>query len=379
LDRFLNRNYDFKSIGLDGVQFFLTQYPNETQSSLQYFVEKLKDSSGIKPKAFSFKSEILDLNNAEVVIEDRNVLNSKNSFWDIDLALEAFNFEKDVLSVDIQSLNGSSDLYGTIHSFQADIQYSPESLISKSFALKLNKNEINGSGLITFLGGNLANLSPAEFSIQLDKNTIQLNDFSFLKPYLKAQSMLEADAVVRGDLQEFELNFKLKGAYRSLIEGSVQVVDGFQKDKMKISSKVLKIKTSNKALDDLLLKETYDQLKPFTAKTGDLIIYSEFSGGQNNWSISTDIKTSLGTLSPNLELKRTDITQPWEYSVALDVDNFDLGTLFNQKKPIKGTASVSINAIVDESKPTLLDFKGLINQLEVGENNLRLEKIVSIT
>ena len=169
-------------------------------------------------------------------------------------------------------------------------------------------------------------------------------------------------------MQEFELNFKLKGAYRSLIEGSVQVVDGFQKDKMKISSKVLKIKTSNKALDDLLLKETYDQLKPFTAKTGDLIIDSEFSGGQNNWSISTDIKTSLGTLSPNLELKRTDITQPWEYSVALDVDNFDLGTLFNQKKPIKGTASVSINAIVDESKPTLLDFKGLINQLEIGEN-----------
>jgi hypothetical protein len=368
LDRFLNRNYDFKSIGLDGVQFFLTQYPNETQSSLQYFVEKLKDSSGTKPKAFSFKSEILDLNNAEVVIEDRNVLNSKNSFWDIDLALEAFNFEKDVLSVDIQSLNGSSDLYGTIHSFQADIQYSPESLISKSFALKLNKNEINGSGLITFLGGNLANLSPAEFSIQLDKNTIQLNDFSFLKPYLKAQSMLEADAVVEGNLQEFELNFKLKGAFRSLVEGTIQVVDGFQKNKMKISSKALKIKTSNKALDDLLLKETYDQLKPFTAKTRDLIIDSEFSGGQNNWSISTDVKTSLGTLSPNLELKRTDITQPWEYSVALDVDNFDLGTLFNQKKPIKGTASVSINATVDGSKPTRLDFKGLINQLEIGEN-----------
>ena len=91
LDRFLNRNYDFKSIGLDGVQFFLTQYPNETQSSLQYFVEKLKDSSGIKPKAFSFKSEILDLNNAEVVIEDRNVLNSKNSFWDIDLASQIPN------------------------------------------------------------------------------------------------------------------------------------------------------------------------------------------------------------------------------------------------------------------------------------------------
>ena len=116
LDRFLNRNYDFKSIGLDGVQFFLTQYPNETQSSLQYFIEKLKDTTGLKPKAFSFKSEILDLNNAAVVIEDMNILNSRSSFWDIDLALEAFNFGKEIMSVNIQSLNGTSDLYGSINS-----------------------------------------------------------------------------------------------------------------------------------------------------------------------------------------------------------------------------------------------------------------------
>ena len=187
LDRFLNRNYDFKSIGLDGLQFFLTQYPNETRSSLQYFNEKSKDTTGLKPKAFSFKSEILDLNNASVVIEDINILNSRSSFWDIDLALEAFNFEKEIMSVNIQSLNGTSDLYGTINSFKADIRYSSESLSSKSFALKLNKNEVNGSGLVTFHSGNLANLNPAEFFIQLDENIIQLNDITFLKPYLKTQ------------------------------------------------------------------------------------------------------------------------------------------------------------------------------------------------
>ena len=123
LDRFLNRNYDFKSIGLDGVQFFLTQYLNETQSSLKYFIEKLKDTTGVKPEAFSFKSEILDLNNALVVTEDMNVLNSRNTFWDIDLALKTFNFENDIFSVVIQSLNGTSDLYGSINSFQADIRY----------------------------------------------------------------------------------------------------------------------------------------------------------------------------------------------------------------------------------------------------------------
>ena len=112
----------------------------------------------------------------------------------------------------------------------------------------------------------------------------------------------------------------------------LQVVDGFQKDKMKINSKTLKIKTSDKALDALLLKETYDQLKPFTAKTGDLIIDSEFSGGQNNWSISSDVKTSLGTLSPNLELKRTDITQPWEYSVGFGCRQFRFRDIVQPKE-----------------------------------------------
>ena len=368
LDRFLNRNYDFKSIGLDGVQFFLTQYPNETQTSLQYFIEKLKDTTGLKPKAFSFKSEILDLNNAAVVIEDMNILNSRNSFWDIDLALEAFNFEKEIMSVNIQSLNGTSDLYGSINSFKADIRYSSESLSSKSFALKLNKNEINGSGLVTFHSGNLANLNPAEFFIQLDENIIQLNDIAFLKPYLKTQSMLKADVVAKGSLQDFELNFKLKGAYRSLIEGTMQVVDGFQKDEIRINSNAFSIKTSDKALDAILLKETYEQLKPYTTKTGELIIDSEFTGDKNNWNIIANIKTQLGTLSPNVNLMRERIDLPWEYAVALGVDSFDFGTLLNQKMPIKGTASLSINGIIDKSKVTLMDSKGLINQLEIGGN-----------
>jgi len=358
LDRFLNRNYDFKSIGLDGVQFFLTQYPNETQSSLEYFFDKLKDTTGLKPKAFSFKSEILDLNNASVVIEDMNILNSRSSFWDIDLALEAFNFEKEIMSVNIQSLNGISDLYGTINSFKADIRYSSESLSSKSFALKLNKNEVNGSGLVTFHSGNLANLNPAEFFIQLDENIIQLNDIAFLKPYLKTQSMLKADVVAKGSPQDFELSFKLKGAYRSLIEGTMQVVNGFQKDKIRINSNAFSIKTSDKALDALLLKETYEQLKPYTTNTGDLIMDSEFTGGKNNWNIIANVKTQLGTLSPNVKLMRERIDQPWEYAVALDVDSFDFGTLLNQKKPIKGTASLSINGIIDKSKATLMDSKG---------------------
>jgi hypothetical protein len=370
LDRFLNRDYDFKSIGLDGVQFFLTQYPNETQSSLQYFIEKLKDTTGVKPEAFSFKSEILNLNNALVVIEDMNVLNSRNTFWDIDLALKTFNFEKDVLSVDIQSLKGTSDLYGSINSFQADIRYSSESLMSESFALKLNKNEINGSGLVTFLGGNLANLNPAEFFIQLDKNTIQLNDFPSLKPYLNAQSILKADVVVKGSLQDFEVNFKLQGAYRSKIEGTIQVVDGLQKDKIRINSDAISVKTSDKALGAIFLKETYDQLKPYTTKTGDLIIDSEFTGDKNNWNIISNVKTKLGVLSPNVKLKRVTVDQPWELAVALDIDAFDLGTLLNQKTPIKATASLSINGTVDERRFTLIESKGLINQLEIGENTL---------
>jgi hypothetical protein len=303
-----------------------------------------------------------------VVIEDMNILNSRNSFWDIDLALEAFNFEKEIMSVNIQSLNGTSDLYGSINSFKADIRYSSESLSSKSFALKLNKNEINGSGLVTFHSGNLANLNPAEFFIQLDENIIQLNDIAFLKPYLKTQSMLKADVVAKGSLQDFELNFKLKGAYRSLIEGAMQVVDGFQKDEIRINSNAFSIKTSDKALDAILLKETYEQLKPYTTKTGELIIDSEFTGDKNNWNIIANIKTQLGTLSPNVNLMRERIDLPWEYAVALGVDSFDFGTLLNQKMPIKGTASLSINGIIDKSKVTLMDSKGLINQLEIGGN-----------
>ena len=60
LDRFLKRDYDFESINLDGVKLFLTQYAGESKSSLQHFIFKLKDTTGIEPKPFKFKSQIID-------------------------------------------------------------------------------------------------------------------------------------------------------------------------------------------------------------------------------------------------------------------------------------------------------------------------------
>ena len=80
LERFMNRDYNFNSIGLDGVRLFLTQYKGETKSSLQHFIAKLRDTTSSARVPFSFKSKILELKTSELVSVDMNELNSKKSF-----------------------------------------------------------------------------------------------------------------------------------------------------------------------------------------------------------------------------------------------------------------------------------------------------------
>ena len=90
LDRFLKRNYDFESIDLGGVKLFLTQYEGESKSSLQYFILKLKDTTNLEPKPFTFKSKILQLKDTEMISEDLNIKDSKFTFSDIALGLKDF-------------------------------------------------------------------------------------------------------------------------------------------------------------------------------------------------------------------------------------------------------------------------------------------------
>mgnify|MGYP001282075303 CR=1 FL=1 len=111
LDRFSKTDYDFESINLDGVKLFLTQYAGESKSSLQYFIFKLKDTTGIEPKPFTFKAQIIDLKSTEVISEDYNIKDSKLIFSEIGLGIKDLNFNSKELDLSIQYLKGISNQY----------------------------------------------------------------------------------------------------------------------------------------------------------------------------------------------------------------------------------------------------------------------------
>ena len=276
LDRFSKTDYDFESINLDGVKLFLTQYAGESKSSLQYFIFKLKDTTGIEPKPFTFKAQIIDLKSTEVISEDYNIKDSKLIFSEIGLGIKDLNFNSKELDLSIQYLKGISNQYGRINDFQTNIHYSSDSLVSKDFFVKVNQNEIKGSGLIAFNGGNLSNLNPAFFQIKLDEVNVNPSKINGLQPYFNESFLFDAELQLQGKLSDFYLTSTVNLGVESFMKGSIRLINAFESEKFNAESNDFIIKTSDKALKSLMNKSFYNKFSKYTAQTGDLFLENFF-------------------------------------------------------------------------------------------------------
>ncbi len=371
LDRFSKTDYDFESINLDGVKLFLTQYAGESKSSLQYFIFKLKDTTGIEPKPFTFKAQIIDLKSTEVISEDYNIKDSKLIFSEIGLGIKDLNFNSKELDLSIQYLKGISNQYGRINDFQTNIHYSSDSLVSKDFFVKVNQNEIKGSGLIAFNGGNLSNLNPAFFQIKLDEVNVNPSKINGLQPYFNESFLFDAELQLQGKLSDFYLTSTVNLGVESFMKGSIRLINAFESEKFNAESNDFIIKTSDKALKSLMNKSFYNKFSKYTAQTGDLFFKTFFSGSKNSWELKSKLNSKLGVLDSDIILNRLSKSNSWKYNADLIIENFQFEKFFNQKSILKANASVKLKGFVENSKAYLTETTGLVSELQIGNNSLK--------
>ncbi len=379
LNRFLEKDYNFYYIGLIGAELSVIQYSGESESSLQYFINKLKDTTGVIKAPFIFRSDVLEINSSDLVIQDLNILNSKKSFSDIDLGLNDFDFKNDKLSLAVNSLKASSDQYGKINSFKATISYNKDSLITKDFELKLNKNNLKGESSISFLGGNLANLTPSFFEIHLDDSTINLSDLTILESSVKKSSFVKASFFITGKLNEFDFKLKVKDLYQSSFSGNIHVLNLLDKENFKVSSSDFKISTSDKALRNIFNNDIYNQFRIYSSKADILNIDSKFFGDKNNLKIQLNTNSKLGIFNPVIKLKRNSKNQNWNYNFNLEANNFDIGEILDINTLLKVSALVSIDGYLKDSFNFISSSRGLFRTIQIGSRNLDNIKFNSST
>lgn len=371
LDRFLNGNYDFNSIRLDGVQLFLTQYEGENKSSLQKFISKLRDSTKTNRKPFNFKSNTLEINSSVVVVEDLNSKNSKNIFSDIDLKTSDFNFESRVLEVTIESFTGSSRKFGKIDSFKSKLLYSSDSLIANDFNLHLNKNILQGSGAVAFLGGSLANLKPAFFNINIYNSKIHLNEIKSIENYFRKDAYINSNLKVKGTLDNLLVDFNLQNKNEISITASLRVLNGFDRKQLAFNSDNFKIKTSDLGIKNLLSPTEYSKLNRYLAKMKFLNIDSNLSGSSEKITLNSVLDTSIGKFRPSINLINKSELNEWEYIGSIEIEELNLSTLLDRSSVIKSDATLSFEGEIVNGKNKFLNSSGLISKLQVNSNLLQ--------
>ncbi len=148
------------------------------------------------------------------------------------------------------------------------------------------------------------------------------------------------------------------------------MLDVFESEKFSVQSNDFTIKTSDKVLRNLLNKSHYKQLSKYTTQSGSLFLVTDFSGSLNNWELESDLKSNLGVINPRLTFNRPDGSDLWEYSANLVLKNFEIGKLLKQKIALKANASAELKGFLEDSKVYLVETKGLVNELQIGNKTL---------
>ena len=122
----------------------------------------------------------------------------------------------------------------------------------------MKQNEIKGSGLMAFNGGNLSNLNPIFFQIKLNKVTVNPCKINVLQPYFNESFLFDAELQLQGKVSDFHLRSTVKLGVESFMKGSIRLINAFESEKFHVESNDFTIKTSDKALKSLMNKYLYN-------------------------------------------------------------------------------------------------------------------------
>ncbi len=370
LDRFLKRDYDFTSIGLNGVKLNLKQYLNESESSFQVFISKLPKTFNNNETLFTFKSKYVKLIDSQIIIEDLNKKESKIQIDDIDLALRDFDFDSERLNVSLESLHANSDNYGELNNFQTDIKYSSDSLLFDNLLLDFNDNKVKGEGAVAFKGGNLTNLEPSEFNIVFSEVSANLGRINFLKPFINKNLNIDTGLKLFGSPNNFNVELELFDENESLIQGDIQIKNIFNAEEKLFTSDNLEIITSANALKLAIHDSIYRRLEQFVKLEEQVKLRSNIFITDTQINLNANIETQLGSITPIINGERLTKEQDWNYNIDIGIENFNVGKVVDENSFGLWTGSISTKGIYNSLQPFLSEFNGTILRGKIGTKEI---------
>lgn len=366
----INSDIDLSSTDIDGFDFNLIRYKDESSDNLDQFLKKF-DSGTPSESSEPFVLHIDDIyiSNSNFKVIDYN-LQTPEAFTISDLVLDLDNInivDSDV-SLDIKSLSGMTGYGLKIDQLTSKFFYGTDNMRLSQLQIITPNSNIETDISFAFKRGDWADFeNKVNISADFKNSTISTSDLKYFYKEFGSSEVLNLNGTIDGTLNDFSFkDLSINGIDQSKVQGDVRFLNVIDSEKFELISEDIDISTNYDDLKKLLPDVLKDNLPPFIKQLEDFNLKGKTYLNSDDINAELYLTSKHGKGDIDIDFKNFNETDEFKYVGSLNLKNLNLGKLAQNKKLGYSSFNVNVNGKGFTAESVNTEVNGKIDYIEIN-------------
>lgn len=355
-----------KDVILDGLDAKIVNYKNENFTNLDKFIDAFDDGTPSSGK-FRMRANKMTLFSSRFRYIDENLKTPKVlDFKRLNGKIENFLIKGPNVTTLIKRLAFVDHRGIEVTHLTAGFTYTKTNILLDKLAIKTLYSEMRGKAELRYKREDFKDFNnKVIFDVQLDKAAIASNDLNCFYNEFGKNNIFYINTHLLGTLNNFILyDLKLFDKNQSEIIGSVNFKNLFGKGNQSFYMKgnFDRVATDYNKVIRVLPRVLGKNLPSVLTKFGKINLAGAIELTQKYINADVYFLSKLGELESNFSMQNIDVIDKVAYQGAIQLANFDLGALFNEKNIGRATLNLDIDGSGFTQKLLNTKLKGTIDK-----------------
>lgn len=355
-----------KDVIFDGLDAKIVNYKNENYTNLDKFIDAFDDGSPSSGK-FRMRANKMTLFSSRFRYIDENLENPKVlDLKRLNGKIENFFIKGPNVTTLIKRLAFIDHRGVEVTNLTAGFTYTKSNILLEKLALNTPYSELKGKVELRYKREDFKDFNnKVIFDVQFEKAAIASNDLNCLYNEFGTDNIFYVNTHALGTLNNFTLfDLKLADKNQSEIIGSVNFKNLFGKGNQTfyMLGNFDRIATDYNQVVRVLPRVLGKNLPTVLTKFGKINLAGAIELTQKFINADVYLLSKLGELESDFSMQNIDRIDNAKYQGTIQLANFDLGTLFNEKNIGRATLNLDIDGSGFTQKLLNTKLKGTIDK-----------------
>ena len=373
----LDKKLIFGTIRADNLYFNIKTYKNEKLTNFDKFVAAFDDGTPPPKTKFLMQANEIYLQNAHFIVADENFINQK----DVDLKnitgkVDDFKILGPDMKLIVKKLSFEDFRGLKVNRFATVFSYNKSEMSLQNLNLDTENSVFSGAIKMKYKNGDFADFSN-KVILNIDAKNAQIgsNDIRFFSNVLAKNQKFNLKSKISGTLNNLYFKkLRLFDGKGTEIVGDLNLKNSIHKPgkgDFLIDATFQKLNTSYNNLIAITPELLKNKLPIELKKLGNFSLIGKTKVSTKDLDADFSVTTNLGFLSSKIIMKNFDDDNKVSYKGNVVLQNFDLGTLLDQKKIGKTTLNLDVDGIGFTEKSLNTSVSGTIKNFNFNNYNFQ--------